>query len=317
MSTQRVTPDTEFRLSSGKAVATVSPYGASLRGMWLANHEIVTGYTGAQAKLGGQGDILIPFPGRVGGAAYTFEGERHQLEINDKDGPNAIHGFVRTLIWNVVTLESNRAVFECALDGAHGYPFTLTIVVEYSLAGTDTDASLTCRCTVTNTGNITAPAAAGFHPYFAAGGLIDDCTVHIPMEGYLDFVNLIPTGRVIDTAGTELDFREPHSIGTTKFNTCYVNPIKDEEGCTRFRLVRPDGISTTVWMDSSLDYVVVYSGDPLPESHRRRSLAIEPMSCGSDAFNNPEWGLWSLAPGESRTVIWGAQAEITAQGNSK
>jgi aldose 1-epimerase len=301
-------PDTEYHLKSGKAVVRVAPFGASLRGMWLGDTEVVSSYSGAASKLGGQGDLLIPFPGRVAGAAYEFEGKQYHLEANDKDGPNAIHGFMRTLLWNVDALETDHALFSAELQGAHGYPFQIRAQMEYRLTSTEASAELTCRCTVTNTGATSAPAAVGFHPYFSADGLIDACQLELPVQSYLDFVNLIPTGKVLDTEGTDLDFRTMKQIGSTRFNTCYLNPLRDEDGKTRFRLVRPDGVSTTVWMDDTLNYVVVYSGDPLPESHRRRSLAIEPMSCGSDAFNHAEWGLWHLAPGESKTVIWGVQA---------
>jgi galactose mutarotase-like enzyme len=29
------------------------------------------------------------------------------------------------------------------------------------------------------------------------------------------------------------------------------------------------------------------------------------MTCGSDAFNHPEWGLRTLAPGETLAGSWG------------
>ena len=64
-------------------------------------------------------------------------------------------------------------------------------------------------------------------------------------------------------------------------------------------------VCLAVWMDEAFDFVVLYSGDPLPPAHRRRALAIEPMTCGSDAFNHPEWGLRALAPGDSFTGSWG------------
>ena len=54
-----------------------------------------------KSKVGGQGDVLIPFPGRVRDGRYTFEGQTYQMPINDKDGPNAIHGFVRLIPWEV------------------------------------------------------------------------------------------------------------------------------------------------------------------------------------------------------------------------
>ena len=56
--------------------------------------DILWGYSGGSCKKGGQGDVLIPFPGRVAEGRYSFDGQALQLERNDKEGPNAIHGFV-------------------------------------------------------------------------------------------------------------------------------------------------------------------------------------------------------------------------------
>jgi aldose 1-epimerase len=51
-------------------------------------------------------------------------------------------------------------------------------------------------------------------------------------------------------------------------------------------------------MDPSISAVVVYTGDAIPNA-ARRALAIEPMTCATDAFNHPEWGLKRLDPGET------------------
>ena len=67
--------------------------------------------------------------------------------------------------------------------------------------------------------------------------------------------------------------------------------------------------AVTVWMDAAFEYVGLYSGDPLPDDHRRKSLAIEPMTCGADAFNHAEWGLVTLVPGETLAGTWGVAAE--------
>src|ERR1700694_1587057 len=93
-------------LRAGDVKMKVSPYGASLRGLWRelpngARQEIVTSYTGAHGKVGGQGDGLIPFPGRVREGRYTFAGKTYQMERNDKEGPNAIHGFLRQVPWEI------------------------------------------------------------------------------------------------------------------------------------------------------------------------------------------------------------------------
>ena len=60
-------------------------------------------------------------------------------------------------------------------------------------------------------------------------------------------------------------------------------------------------------MDAGYRYVQVFSGDTLPPARRRRSLAIEPMTCPPNAFRTgtdlivlqPDetcdrwpWGVW-------------------------
>ena len=60
---------------------------------------------------------------------------------------------------------------------------------------------------------------------------------------------------------------------------------------------------TTLWMDEAYPYVMVFSGDPLPDV-ARRALAVEPMSCPPNAFRSGE-SVVRLAPGESHTATWG------------
>ena len=306
--------DEEITLAHGDLRLRVSPYGASLRGLWQESadgqrREIITGYTGAKGKVGGQGDVLIPFPGRVRDGRYMFEGQTYQMPLNDKDGPNAIHGFVRLVPWDVVEHSERVVTFGLMQwENAHtGYPFALGFLISYVLE----EKGLLCRFAITNTGNRAAPVAAGFHPYFTVGAeRIDTDTLTLPFASTLEMANLLPTGNVLPVDGTPFDFRKPKSIGSTQFNTCYVNPQRDEDGLIRIRLAAPDTErAVTVWMDKAFNYVVLYSGDPLPDSHRRRALAIEPMTCASDAFNHPDWGLVTLGPNQMMQGSWGVTLE--------
>ncbi|MDQ2732268.1 MAG: hypothetical protein M3Y56_11460 [Armatimonadota bacterium] len=326
--------DAEIFLVHGAHTAVVSPYGASLRGYSVAaeaanapRRDVVTPYAGAQPpspdgsrmgrsardigqKIGGQGDVLIPFPGRIRDGLYTFGGQPYQMERNDHEGPNAIHGFLRSTLWNIDESSENKVRFSTSIGKAQyeerGYPFSLEVTVAYQVD----DSGLTCSFSITNTGPDAAPAAAGFHPYFTTGSaLIDEDTLEVPLEAVLELnANLIPTGRVLPVEGTPLDFRKPRRIRSTAFNTCFLQPRRDEDGRLRIHL-RGDAGTVTVWMDGAFNYVVLYSGDPLPPEHRRRSLAIEPMTCGSDGFNHPEWGLAALEPGESFGGEWGVNVD--------
>ncbi len=302
-------PDGEITLSVGDLRMRVSPIGASLRGLWRESDgvttPIITAYSGAKNKVGGQGDVLIPFPGRVKDGQYTFEGHTYQMPRNDHDGPNAIHGFVRSQLWHVSEKRKSRVSFvvDYAPDTT-AYPSALQATVTYTLEET----GLTCRFAVKNTGHKTAPVGVGFHPYFTVGdGLIDTDSLELPFASRLEFGDaLIPTGRILPLADTPYDFQTPRAIGDLKINTCYASPVRDADGNTRIRLTSAaTGRGVEVWMDETFEYVVLYSGDPLEETHRRRALAIEPMSCGSDAFNHPEWGLVALAAGETFAGSWG------------
>lgn len=307
-------PDTEYTLTRGDLRLTVSPYGASLRGLTRVGggteRPIITGYTGAKNKVGGQGDVLIPFPGRVAEGRYTFEGREHQMVKNDKEAPNAIHGFLRSVVWDTLDHSDDVVTFSTSFgtDAHQGYPFALRAQVTYRV----TAMGMRCRFDIENVGPGDAPVAAGFHPYFTVGSeLIDADTLHIPFQSMLEYNNnLVPTGAVLPVEGTEFDFRHPRPIGGTKFNTCFLNPQRGPDGVLAIRLSDPaTGRALTVSLGEAFDYVVLYSGDPLPEDHRRRALAIEPMTCGSDAFNHPDWGLVTLGPDEAFSGQWEVSAE--------
>ncbi|MCA1595082.1 MAG: hypothetical protein LC772_01445 [Chloroflexi bacterium] len=322
----------EIILACGEHEAVLSPYGASLRGYYHrsddgAVREIVTRYAGASVpsasarartmpvvipdpghKVGGQGDVLIPFPGRVRAGEYRFDGQSLQMDKNDGEGPNAIHGFLRSTVWHCPSLSENSVRFTTSIGpyDRGGYPFALEVEVGYTV-----DASgLTCAFSVRNVGERAAPVGAGFHPYFTVGSdTINDDELSLPFEAMLEFEDMLPTGGVRTVDGTSMDFRHWRKIGTTSLNNCFLRPVRDHSGRVKVGLRNPEsGRAVEVWMNQAFDYVVLYSGDPLPAEHRRRSLAIEPMTCGSDAFNHPEWGLSVLAPGGQLQGSWGVLA---------
>jgi aldose 1-epimerase len=59
-----------------------------------------------------------------------------------------------------------------------------------------------------------------------------------------------------------------------------------------------NGRGVDVVMDRAFTALVVYTGDTIPGAPRR-ALAIEPMTCATDAFNHPDWGLKRLESGET------------------
>ena len=307
-----ITADTELTLSFQNQRAVVSPWGASLRRYLFIDADgrgidSVWGYSGGSGKRGGQGDVLIPFPGRIGNGRYSFDGRTFQLECNDKEGPNAIHGFVRSLPWHIQESCPNRVAFGVRLDATtyadRGYPFSLRILVTYEL----NKQGLSCRFSVTNVGHKPAPVGVGFHPYFTVGtGIIDEAEAQIPGTGFLEFnERLVPTGTIYPVQDTPWDYRRFRAIAQQRFNHCYVNLERDTEGIAMAALRHvPSNRTITMTMDAAFSSVVVYTGDAIADAPRV-ALAIEPMTCASDAFNHPEWGLKRLAPDETFSGCWG------------
>ncbi len=71
--------------------------GSPLDVLWAA-----ADFVSGDARASSSGiPILFPFPGRLAGTSFTFEGRRFELEPGDPLG-NAIHGFVLNRAWRVL-----------------------------------------------------------------------------------------------------------------------------------------------------------------------------------------------------------------------
>lgn len=262
--------------------------------------DILWGYARRSSKKGGQGDVLIPFPGRIRGGEYQFEDRQYQLDRNDKDGPNAIHGYLRSVRWETEDQTEASIRFRVLLGERDfpGYPFQLESRMAYRL----TDDGLECRFSVRNVGSRRAPVGVGFHPYFMIGtDTLDQAELLLPASEFVELgKDLLPTGNVLPVAGSTLDFRKFQKIGPLKLDHCFTGLVRDPDGRARARLRNPmNAKELVVWMDQSFPYLVIFTGDTISPPNTRRAIAIEPMTCATDAFNHPGWGAVGLATGET------------------
>ncbi|RYZ69591.1 MAG: hypothetical protein EOP05_14610, partial [Proteobacteria bacterium] len=183
--------DLEYTLKFENQTAVVSSFGASLRSYVVSTAKgdwsVLWGYSGTANKKGGQGDVLIPFPGRIKAGEYEFAGQKHELIKNDKDGPNAIHGFVRAESFKTDSVDETHAAFSFSIDAdtysGRGYLFSLLITVRYELGASGLKTSFAIK----NAGNTSAPVGAGFHPYFRADvGTLETWEAQIPAKNYVE-----------------------------------------------------------------------------------------------------------------------------------
>jgi aldose 1-epimerase len=263
--------------------------------------ELLDGYGEDELCRSGRGQLLLPWPNRIEGGSYEWDDRRHQLPLTEVEGRNAIHGLVRWAAWTVSASEPGRAVLEHVLHPQPGYPFSLAVEVEYRLS----EDGLRVRTAATNVGAAACPYGTGAHPYLTVGTpTVDDVVLRAPGRTVLRSDERGIPRDAVGVDGTELDFRQPRRIGGLQLDNAFTDLERDRDGAARVDLRRPDdGTGLTLWVDESYGYLMLFTGDPLPDV-ARRSLAVEPMTCPPNAFRTGE-ALIRLEPGESHTGTWG------------
>jgi aldose 1-epimerase len=291
----------QFDIALGDQRVVVVEVGGGLRSYTVGDVDVLDGYPVDGTCTSGRGQVLIPWPNRIEDGRYDFDGASHSLPLDEVPNRNAIHGLVRWAAWTAEQHEPHRVVMAHVVHPQPGYPFTLSLSIEYSLS----NAGLAVRTSATNTGDHDCPYGCGAHPYLRAGtGTVDTLELRIPAGTVLrSDERSLPIGSA-PVAGTDYDFRTRRAIGGLVLDNAFTDLERDADGVARVELRDPaSGAGRTLWIDGAYPYVMVFSGDPLPDV-ARRALAVEPMSCPPNAFRSGE-SLVRLAPGESHTATWG------------
>jgi aldose 1-epimerase len=294
---------TQHRIAHGQQHATIVQVGGGLREYEVAGFPVLDGYGAEEVARVGRGQVLVPWPNRVADGRYGFGGETLQLPLSEPELGNAIHGLVRWSSWDLLEIAPSRARLGHVLWPQLGYPFTLLLELAYELS----DAGLRVTIRAENAGRTPAPYGAGMHPYVRAElGGIEASVLRVGAEQWLEAdERKIPTGRLLSVVGTSYDFLEPRRLEGVAMDTAFTGLLRDGDGTARAELRSADDARrVTVWMDGHFDYLMLFTGDGLPEGERRRSLAVEPMTCAPDAFRSG-LGLLVLEPGEHVSASWG------------
>ena len=296
---------TQYEIAAGEYLAAVTELGAGLRELRHRGQPLITGYQADELPPGGAGQLLLPWPNRIDGGRYRVAGADYQLDLSEPAAGNAIHGLTRWSAWSVASHAPHEVVLRLALLGRPGYPFRLDLEVEYNLSGAD---GLTVRVTARNASGRPAPYGTGSHPYLTVGApLVDECTLTLPATRWLPADQRgIPAGPAQDVAGTPLDFRAARPIGTARLDHAFTGLDSDKAGRAWARLTS-GGTGAAMWAGPGYRWLQVFTGDTLGSAHRRRAVAIEPMTCPPNAFVTGT-DLLTLDPGETVTRTWGIQA---------
>jgi len=293
----------QLEISHGDLRATIVEVSGGLRSFRAGDLEVLDGYPVGEMCHDGRGQLLLPWPNRLAGGTYIFEGVTYQLPLSEPAHGNAIHGLVRWANWTVQTHATDSVTMAHRLHPMPGYPFLLDLSATYTLL----DDGLRVTLGAVNTGTTPCPFGAGQHPYLRPGTpLVNSALLQVPaptMHRYND--QLIPVERV-PVEGTPLDFRTLRPIDDTAINMDYMDLERDAGGRAHILLQTPDGgPALAVWMDQAFKHVTIYTGETVqPASRRRHGLAIEPMTCPPNAFATGD-DLLVLQPDEKWEGNWG------------
>lgn len=285
--------------------AIVTEIGGGLRTYTVGDHDVIDGYDEDTMCPSGRGQVLAPWPNRLEDGRYQFDDTDHQVPLDEPESHNAIHGLVRWRPWTVRTHEAHRVVVEHRLHPQPGYPFTLELTIEYTLS----DAGLTVTTTAANLGPDSCPYGIGAHPYLTLGQRVDALTLRVHAQTVLESDERgLPNGsQAVD--GSDYDFRRPRAIGTTILDHCFTDLDRDADGLARVALTDTEhDASVNLWIDGSYPYLMLFTGDPLPDV-ARRALAVEPMTCPPNAFHTTT-GVIRLPPRATHTSMWGITASL-------
>ncbi|HET9919670.1 MAG TPA: aldose 1-epimerase family protein [Ktedonobacteraceae bacterium] len=295
----------QFEIHHGDWRAVITEAGAGLRVLEVNGRALLDTYGEDEIARSSRGQVLIPWPNRIDHGTYTFNGVVGQLPINEVSKQNAIHGLTRWMNWRPVLHEANRLVMSLTLLAQQGYPFVLSLEQTYTLTPDGLEVTTRAR----NSSRRPLPFGVGHHPYFAVSAdSVDPCLLHVPAQSYFRTnERMIPVLPPVSVESTPFDFHTARPIGDTVMDTCFTDLIPDADGLTRVKLAAPGDPAITVFMDDTIQYIQVFTGDTLAPRAKRRSVAIEPCTCAPDAFNNA-LGLRILQPGETFSSLWGVHS---------
>jgi aldose 1-epimerase len=291
----------QFEIVFGEHRAVVVEIGGGIRTYAVSGRDVLDGYAVGELATSGRGQVLIPWPNRIRDGTYEFDGRRHELELTEPERGNAIHGLVRHAVWRATERDTSRVVMEHVLDRQPGYPFSLRLRIEYTLS----PDGLEVTTIATNLGADRCPYGSGAHPYLTLGTqTVDAVTLCVPASTVLlSDERGIPVDSMA-VEGTEYDFRRPRRIVETALDHCFTDLDRHGDGRAKVELAHPEGgRAATLWVDNSYGYVMLFTGDALPDI-ARRSLAVEPMTCPPNAFASGE-AVVHLEPGDAFTSVWG------------
>ncbi len=200
--------------------------GATITAIFTADHNgeyqnIVAGYEDIDQYQDNPhyfGCLLGRYAGRISGSKFELDGDVVFLSRND--GLNHLHGGAEGFnkkVWKIKSFiqenEETGVIMEyLSQDGDEGYPGNLWVTVKYTL-----DKSNRLKIVYDAVTDKATPVNLSNHSYFNLSGFATDVLGHslrLNAAAYTENDNHnVPTGKILQVAGTPLDFLHAKTIG--------------------------------------------------------------------------------------------------------
>lgn len=290
----------QFRLVAGEHEATIVEVGAGIRRYAVGGRDVTLPYPDDVLTPKGCGAVLVPWPNRIRGGRYRFDGVDHQLAITEPARGNASHGLARWARWTPVAQSDDELTLAVDVVPQPGWPFELRAEVTYRL---DPDTGLGVTATARNTGSRRLPFGMGFHPYVSIGAVpLSDVAVRLAAtQRIVADESGIPVGRR-GVRGTPYDLADGAPLGERRLDDAFTGLHRDGDD-VRVE-VRAGDHGARVRLGRAFDYVQIFTAESVVGG--RGGVAVEPMSCPANAFNSGD-GLAVLEPGQEWRGDWGIE----------
>lgn len=273
-------------ISWGNLELEIDTLGARITRFTSNGKEVMK--TAKDELQGYNGMVLAPWPNRIPEGKYSLDGHEYQLEVNEIDRNNALHGFAFKTEFEVTHQSETRIELASLLTNPDGYPFEVLLQLEYRL-----DAKgLKCKVTATNQSAIDVPFGIAFHPYYPVD---DETQISIPANKH------IVANQQMIPIGVEPNPHKTFVFSEVDFDDCF-SELDRNNGVAEIKIQSSEQL-VTLWQDQAFDFVMVYTTNDFDAAEgTRQSIAIEAQSCAANAFNtDPPL----LGPGESFIGSWG------------
>jgi len=294
----------DIRSNNGTTVAKIAPaFGFNLFSIMVQETELLWSdpkFLEGKASPSGSGTpILFPFPGRLTGKTYSFDGTDYHIASDDGLG-NAIHGFVLNRAWRIVSCTSDHVIgeFQASLDSPEvldQWPCDFLIRCSYRAVEDGIEAEFE----FSNPGETVLPCGFGTHAYFrvpVGEGVAETSIVTCPVSERWSLKDMLATGEV-----TEVSENESLSSGAL------FGELTMDDVFSGIQFL--DGRATATISNSASKRKLIYTWDEACEicvmytPPHREAICMEPYTLvpGGIAFDSGEHGLILLEPSESIT----------------